>query len=712
MDTGPLASLFSPRSIAFIGASGDPTRIGGRPLSYCIRDGFAGGLYPINPGRSEVQGLPAFATVDDVPVDTIDLAVIAIAPDLVPEAVRAAGRKGVRAAVILSSGFAEVGAAGAELQQAMLAGAAAANIRLLGPNSLGVFANGTGMCATFSSLLESGDVPVGPLGIVSQSGAYGAHLAMLARARGVGIARFVTTGNEADITVADCIAHMAIDPAVSVIGCYSEGIADGRAFLSAVEAARSAGKPVVMLKVGRSEDGRKAAQSHTASLAGDDAVFDAVARSAGVERVDTTQAFVDLLYTLARKPPVAGERLGILTVSGGAGVLMADAAARTGFALPPMPADAQARLARRVPFGSAVNPIDTTAQAMNDATLVRDATRAMLDEGGYDAVATFFMNWPDSPLLGPPLRAAIAEGMKGHEDRIVAVAMNTGDETRRSFDAAGMLVFDDPSHAIDALAASRRLGQVLASSNVAVPTLPASTSLELHRLDEAQACNLLSEAGVPMTRTVTARTLEEIARAAAAFDTPVALKILSPDIAHKSDIGGVALNLHGATAVHDAAAQMWSRCAAAAPAAELRGFLASPMAARGVELLVGCRVDAAFGPIVTVGLGGVFVEIFRDVAIGLAPIDEAGALALLQSLKAWQLLDGARGARAADVHAAAQAISALSQFAARHRDHLSSVEINPLIVHPAGQGVTGLDAVIESKATDEMRNAAPSSKAA
>lgn len=696
LNISPLAPLLAPRSIAFIGASGDATRIGGRPLAYCIREKFAGPLYPINPGRSVVQGLPAYGTIEDVPDDAIDLVVIAIAPDFVPGAVRAAGRKGVRAAVILSSGFSETGADGEALQAAMLEAAAETGMRLLGPNSLGAFANGTGMCATFSSLLEQ-DVPHGPIAIVSQSGAYGAHIAMLARDRGVGIARFVTTGNEADITVADCIAHMASDPAVHVIGCYSEGIADGRAFLAAVETARRAGKPIVMLKVGRSEDGRKAAQSHTASLAGDDAVFDVLARAAGVERVDTTQAFVDLLYTLSRRPPVSGNRLGVLTVSGGAGVLIADAAAANGFTVPPMPAAAQAEIARRVPFGSAVNPVDTTAQAMNDPTLVRDALQAMLGDGDYDAVVTFFMNWPDSIVLGPGLRAAIADGMAGHADRIVAVAMNAGSATRAAFDDAGMLVFEDPSYAVAALAASRRIGETLARAPSVSIALPRTETLATHRLDEAQSANALALAGVPMATIVTGASAWEIAERSGTLKHPVALKILSPDIAHKSDIGGVALNLSGEDDIRAAALAMGERCEAAAPDAEFRGFLASPMAPGGVELLIGGRIDETFGPVVTVGLGGVFVEIFRDIAIGLAPIDDAIAERLLRSLKAWPILAGARGRPPADIAAAAAAIAALSRFIAMHRDDLASVEINPLVVHPAGEGATGLDAVIEGR---------------
>lgn len=686
-----LTSFFAPRSIAFIGASDDARRIGGRPLAYCIRDGFAGPLYPINPSRDRVQGLTAYPSLDALP-GPADLAVIAIGAAGVPDAVAAAARQGVRAAVVLSSGFAEVGEDA--LQAEMIAAARDGGIRVLGPNSLGVFSNEGGVCATFSSLLENGPVAAGKLAIVSQSGAYGAHLAMLMQRRGVGIARFVTTGNEADVTVADCILHMAGDPAVSVIGCYSEGIADGRAFLRAVEAARAAGKPVVMLKVGRSDTGRQAAASHTASLAGDDAVFDAVVRAAGVERVETTQQFVDLLYTLCRRPPVSGNRLGILTVSGGAGVLMADAASAAGFELPFMPQAAQAALKRRIPFGSAVNPVDTTAQAMNDPTLMRDAAAAMLNHGGYDAVVCFFMNWPDSPIIGPGLREALEAALVDHTDRTVAIAMNATEETRRSFDAAGLLVFEDPSHAVAALGASRRLGEALARDAVTQPDLPRPDPLPSGPFDEFEAATLLAEGGVTMAPIVEGETPEAIAAAAQTLSGPIALKIRSRDLPHKSDVGGVRLGLLGEEAIRSEAQRMHQVVSGAAPDATLRGFVASPMAAPGVELLIGGRVDPSFGPIVTVGLGGVFTEIFRDVAIGLAPLTSTEAEALLRSLRGWPLLAGARGRAVADVDAAADAIESLSRFVARHREVIEAVEINPLVVHPKGQGAAGLDAVI------------------
>lgn len=688
--------FFHPRSIAFVGASDDPRRIGGRPLAYSLRDGFDGPLYPINPGRPTVQGLPAWPSLDAVP-DSVDLAVLAIPAADVPAAIRAAGARGARGAVVLSSGFAETGAKGAALQAAMLDAARKTGLRVIGPNSLGLIANDRGVCATFSSVIESGAMLSGRLAIVSQSGAYGAHLAMLALARGIGISRFVTTGNEADVTLADCIAHMADDPSVGVIGCYSEGIDDGRAFLAAVERARRAGKPVVMMKVGRSADGQAAAQSHTASVAGDDAVFSAAATAAGIVRVDTTQEFVDLLYTLDRRPPVRGRDLGVITVSGGAGVLMADAAAQYGFHLPPLHATAQAKLKAAIPFGSATNPVDTTAQAMNDLSLVGSALVTMLDDAGYDAIVGFFMNWPDSPALGPKLREAIADALKGRSDRTVVVAMNAGPETVSAFDAAGMLVFDDPSHAIRALAGSRRIGEALAAEGTTAVALAPPVELPPGALDERQASLLLSNAGVPMAALHHAIDPDGVAAAAAALDGPAVLKILSPDVAHKSDVGGVVLHVTGVADARQAAETMLATVRTAMPNAELRGFLIGRMETGEVELLLGGRVDPAFGPVVVCGLGGVFVEIFHDVAIGLAPIDAAGARRLLQSLTAWPLLDGARGRPPADVDAAAEAIAAFSRFIAAQADDIASCEINPLLIRAAGLGVVGLDAVIERR---------------
>jgi len=689
-----LSVLFEPNAVAVVGASGDPSRIGGRPVAYCKQLGFRGPIYPVNPNRETVQGLQAYPDIDSLP-EEVELFVMAVPAAQVPEALERAAAKGARAAVVFSSGFGETGEAGAELQQALVEAAARTGVRVLGPNALGLFCNRSGLAPTFSTFLEGQRPAPGNLAIVSQSGAYGAHLAMLARKRRIGLSHFITTGNECDITVAECIHHLAGDPEVGVIACYSEGVQDGRAFLEALLAARAAGKPVVIIKVGSSPAGQEAARSHTASVAGDDAVFDAAVRFGGAERVHDTQAFIDLIYTLSRHPPLSGRRLGVLTMSGGAGVLMADAASANGLELPPLPDDPRRWLEERIPFGSAANPVDTTAQAVNDMSLVRDALRAMLDQGGFDAVVSFFMSWPASPTIGPDLKAAIAQGIEGFDDRTVAIALNAGEDVKADFDDAGMLVFDDPTFAVEALAASARIGERLRAPVPELPPLAAGRArVPAGRLDESETAELLREAGVPMTAYRVAATPEEAADAAGALGFPVAVKVLSPDVAHKSDAGGIALNLGDGDAVREGAEAVLAAVARSHPDAAVRGVLVAPMAAEGSDLILGGRVDPVFGPVVVCGLGGVFVELFNDVAIDIAPVSEARAEALLRRLRAWPLLQGARGRPRADVPAAAAAVAAFSRFLADNADWLSSVEVNPLRVLPEGKGTVGLDALI------------------
>ncbi|MCC5808917.1 MAG: acetate--CoA ligase family protein [Ectothiorhodospiraceae bacterium] len=689
-----LSSLFEPKAIAVVGASGDPSRIGGRPIAYCKRFGFQGAVYPVNPNRGEVQGLKAYPDIQSLPSEA-DLFVLAVPAAQIPDALAQAAKKGARAAVVFSSGFGETGEAGSALQDEVVRVARETGVRVLGPNALGVFCNVSKVAPTFTTFLEEVEPTPGTLAIISQSGAYGAHLAMLACKRGIGLSHFVTTGNESDITVADCIHYLANDPAVGVIACYSEGVKDGRAFLEALLAARAARKPVVIIKVGRSAVGQQAAQSHTASVAGDDAVFDAAVRFGGAERVHNTQAFIDLVYTLSRRPPLGGNKLGVLTMSGGAGVLMADAAADHGLELTPLPDEARKSLDERNPFGASGNPVDTTAQAVNDMTLVRDALRVMLDQGGHDAVASFFMNWPANPSLGPRLREAITDGIKGFDDRTVAIALNAGEDVKTDFDCAGLLVFEDPTFAVDALAASARIGEHLRQPSPSLAAIEQrGAGASLSGLDEAETSELLRSAGLPMAEHRVAEDADQAAVVAEQLGYPVALKVLSPDILHKSDVGGIALNLKDANAVRKAAERILADVPGHAKDARIRGVLVAPMAEDGVDLILGGRVDPVFGPVVVCGLGGIFVEIFNDVAIDIAPVTEDRAEALLRRLKAWPILDGARGRQRSDVAAAAKAIAAFSSFLAQHADGISSAEINPLRVLPEGRGVVGLDSLI------------------
>jgi acyl-CoA synthetase (NDP forming) len=360
--SGALAQLFAPRSVAVIGASADPRRIGGRPIASMLERGFAGAIWPVNPNRAEVQGLQAYASIAALPAPP-EVAIIAVPAAQVADAVAELAARGTGACVIFSSGFAEMGEAGAREQDRALAAARRGGMRLVGPNTLGVFDVRRGFYATFMSAFEAGFPQAGRIGIASQSGAYCGHLVAVMRRRGLGIAAAVMTGNEADVTVGDVIAGMVEDEGIDVIATYAEGIKEGETFVRALEAARRARKPVVVMKVGRSALGGEAARSHTASIAGNDAVTSAVVAELGAVQARTTDEMLDIAQLATRRIYPAGNTLGVITVSGGAGVVISDAAEEAGLAMPPMPEATQARLKEILPYAAPQNPVDCTRRS-------------------------------------------------------------------------------------------------------------------------------------------------------------------------------------------------------------------------------------------------------------------------------------------------------------------------------------------------------------
>src|SRR5271166_6293435 len=380
-----LIPLLAPRSIAVLGASSDPTRIGGRPIAYMRAQKFRGGLYPVNPHRTEIQGLKAYPSVADLP-ETPDVAIVALPAELAAPAIEDLATRGVRAVVMFTAGFAEMDDAGAAAQAAMVAAARSRGMRILGPNSLGVFDARRGYYATFSSSFDSGWPVLGRIGIASQSGAYATHLCTLARNRGIGASLCIMTGNEGDVTVGECIGWLAENPEVDVIAVYAEGIREGPGLIAALQAARAAKKPIVMQKVGRSELGTKAAKSHTASIAGDDAVTEAVMAEFGVYRARNSEEMLDIAHTATRKIYPVSNTLGVITISGGAGVLISDVADGLGLAMPEMPPAARVRLRALVPFCGPRNPVDATGQIANDVALVKIFMESMVCDGGYASV--------------------------------------------------------------------------------------------------------------------------------------------------------------------------------------------------------------------------------------------------------------------------------------------------------------------------------------
>jgi acyl-CoA synthetase (NDP forming) len=687
-----IQDLLAPRSVAVIGASDDPTRIGGRPIAYMRAAGYEGRLIPVNPNRSTVQGLAAVPSVMDID-GTIDFALIAVPAKHVAQTIRDAGAKGAKAALCFSSGFAEMGEAGAALEVEVIRAARETGVRLIGPNCLGAFNAETGFIPCFSSALERGAPITGGLAIVSQSGAYGSHIYWLARQRGLGTRYFMTTGNEADVGVSEVIGLMADDPDVHCIMAYAEGIRNGPQLIESLEKARAARKPVFVMKVGRSAVGAAAASSHTASLAGEDAVHNAILRQHGAVRVRTTEEMLDAADAARTRVYPVGNRLGVVTISGGAGVLIADEADARGLDVAPMPEDAQAELREILPFAAPRNPVDVTAQAFNDLNLVTLFLQKMIERGDYDSLLCFWTSVAGSAIMADKLLAAMRAGIAGQKGLLVVQSIIADAAVTKRYTDDGYPVFEDPSRAVAAIDALTRAGMAFAAGRPVMPPVPAPAALPDGPLTEGVAAAALAIAGVPMATAALACSAGDAAALAAAAGGPVAIKIASPDIAHKTDAGGVALGVapEDAAAAFDA---MMIRVRGHAPDAVIEGALISAMAPPGVDLILGAKTDPAFGPVVMVGLGGVFAEVFHDVAFRRAPVTHGVALEMLRSLRGWPLLDGARGAALADVDAAAAAVSALSIFAASQGAAIDSVEINPLRVLPAGQGALGLDALI------------------
>ena len=698
-----LEALFRPRAIAIVGASQDSTKIGGRPVKFLRDHGFPGAVYPVNPRAAEVQGYPAFAAVADLP-EAPDLAIIAVTAEAVPDAVAACAAKGVRSAVVLSSGFSEMGEAGQALQDRIRTTAARSGMRVVGPNCLGAVSIAERAIATFSIVLESGMPAAGPLGIVSQSGNLGSYAMLLAGERGVGISRFLTTGNECDVDVADGIAFMARDAATRVILCVLETCRDPQRLIAALAAAHAAGKPVIVLKIGATEAGQAAAASHTGALAGSEQVFDAVFRRAGAWRVRSIEQLVDLgqaVVALGTERLPRGRRVALLVASGGFGVLLADAASAAGLTLPEPRAETRQRITGVVPYASPRNPVDATALMSSRPEILQQILFALLDDDTTDALIVLV----SSALYLPRLRGVYMEALRAARarfpDRVIALCMHGPADAAAELSALGFPVTDGVDACCAVMAGLAGIRDALdrqAAPVLTEPPAPAPLSADDIR-SEPGAKRALAAAGLPVLPERLAETPQAAAREAAALGFPVALKIVSPDLPHKTEVDGVALGLNGEAAVLEAAEAMLRRVRAAAPAARIEGLLVAPMAGRGTELILGTTQDPVFGPVVMAGLGGIFAEVLRDVAVRPAPVTEAEALDMLRSLRAFPVLDGARGAPRADLPAAAAAIAALSRFAARHRQTVAAIDINPLLVRPAGQGAVALDALIVPAAT-------------
>lgn len=684
--------LLNPSSIAIIGASDDPRKIGGRPLRYLAEAGYGGAVFPINPRYETVQGLPAYPSITSV-AEPVDMALVALEASAAVAAVRECAQAGVKVVVLFSAGFAETGAAGAHLQDELRDIAAASGMRILGPNCLGVMNVGAAMIGSFTTALDAHGPLPGTIGFVSQSGAFGAHCMMAARGRGLGFGKWITTGNEVDIDFADVVAYLAEDPETDVIVGYMEGCRDGDSLHAALALAQERKKPVIMLKVGASEVGSHAVASHTATMVGSDASYDAVFRRYGVLRASTIGEILDLGEACATSVLPRGDRVGLVTASGGIGIMMADVASQRGLDVAPMPADAQERLKEILAFSGVANPVDVTGQVSNNPELLEQFLLVMLEAGGYHSIVIYLggLPWELAHRLREPLR----EVRTRYPDVPIILSVLDSPETHERFTSQEALCIPDPIDAVVTAAGMAWLGKQRitaveygAEPTAAVPAAPDGV------LNEHELKQVLATVGVPVLAESVVTDEDAAVAAAAAIGGDVVMKVASARLAHKTEIGGVIVGVGGEDGVRSAFRTLLERAAEHVAGAEEDGVLIAPLVSGGVELIVGSHRDPVLGPLVMVGLGGVTAEVVKDVALRVPPFGPEEAKGMLQELHGWPLLTGWRGAPAVDVDAAADALAALSRVAAAWSEDVESIEINPLVALPRGQGVVALDALM------------------
>lgn len=678
-----LDALFDPKSVALIGATEDTTRAGGRLVGYMTDNGFAGRIHYVNPTRPTIRGRPCYPTIADVP-EPVDLALIVLGAERVPDAVAECARNGARAAVVFATGFAETGGAGVELQRRLRDALRGTGMRLLGPNTAGIRCTATGLFGEQGTNLATVGYRAGSVAMISQSGALGGYFGSTYLLRmGVGTRYFVDTGNEVDVDVADCLEHISRDDAVSCIAMILESCRDGRKLTAAVRSAVSRGRPVLFLKVGRTAAGMHAARSHTAALASRTELLESELAVAGafVTRDEVQLADALLLHSAGSAP--SSRRLGIVTPSGGFGVMALDLASEIGIELPAV-AQPDDEALRRAGLGAMSNPLEVAALAAPGTDLLQASLRHMGAQPNVDAVILWH---PHRLLLVAEQEAHIAALTRGRETSgkphfHCGIAPL---EVKARLQAAGILSFDSPTRLMRAIAAVVPAAPGAFASRAAAAS--ASPPAEVLSADEAR--ERLRAAGVAFVETVAVRDAAEALEAHNRWGRTVVLKLETSAATHKTERGLVKGPLSAAGLPAAFEQLSGSEAARADPTARI---VAQPFEL-GLELALGAYVDPAFGPSVMVAHGGIFVEVLRDAAFAAAPVERERALAMIASLRIHPALAGARG-RSADVDAAADALISLSRFIAATGDASVSVDINPLIVRERGRGAVAVDARI------------------
>jgi acyl-CoA synthetase (NDP forming) len=695
MSRPDLTRLLSPSAIALIGASTNAHSISGQPLYHMLATGYAGKLYPVNPNRAEVQGVKAYADVRQIP-GACDVAVITIPAAHVPDALEQCGEAGISFAVILSAGFAETGEAGAGMQRKLDAAIAKSGVRVVGPNCVGTMNLIDKAFCAFGGALGDKTLRPGPLAIVSQSGGFGLSIMALANSHGVGTCYNISTGNEADLTFFD-FAHDFLDrDEVKMIAVYMEASTEGRELRALGSHALAAGKPVLMLKVGNSGASRRAANSHTGRLTADYTLFRAAFREGGFIEVEDLDELSEVARLVIGGRYPKGRRVGVLTGSGGWGVITAEQLEKNGLALPTTSPEVQEKLlALNSTFSSVINPIDMMANYHDQYK----ALQVLLEDPNFDQ---FIVRTSAGASLPAWVDRFIENAATTDKPMIVNWASVPGRDAhlKKRLDDAGFLCSTYASRMARAVGVFtdfalklERLRGRGTERERPMPELALDLGAARGVLSEHASKDSISRYGITTTREVLLPLDEVLALRECPLAFPVAVKLASPDIPHKTEAGAVRLNVASVDALRAAARAVHDSALRHTPSARVDGISIQEMAG-GVEVILGAVNDGNFGPYVMVGLGGVFTELLGDVSHRFAPVSLEEAQEMMEELRGVRLLRGFRGAPPGDLQALAQAIVNLSWLIADHQDRIAEIDVNPLFVREEGKGVVAADALV------------------
>ena len=703
-----LKTLFHPRSVALIGVSTEPTKLSGRPFRFFREFGYAGSVYPVNPKYQEINGVRCYASLAEIPGE-VDLAVVTLPASAVPGTLAECGAKGVKAAAIISSGFAEVGGAGVRLQEELKRVAAEYGIAVCGPNCSGFIYFPEKVTATFSVGIDSGFPEPGRAAFVSQSGALSSYILGAAQERALGFRYWITTGNECVLSFTDYLQYLLEDPEVRLALGYMEDARDGQAFQAAARRALILDKPLIIMKAGRSEAGAKASVSHTGSLAGADEVYQAVFSQNGVLRADSLDELFDLavLSQASRRP--RGKRVQILTNSGAAGILLADVGSEWGLEFSDLSAGTKEALKKVMPaFATIANPMDLTAEIVARPGLLKMAAELILADPNVDNLVIFLGIMPGAH---EKLATDIAN-MARATDKLVMVTWFPLPlpHVRQILIQADVPVFPEPARGMRTLG---KMAQYVATRESVLTRQPAviekvpPVGFDVDKiltqaknegrkaLSEVEAKSLFKSCGLAVPRGGLARSASEARSLANGLGCPVAMKASSPDLLHKSEAGVIRLGVSRPEEVEKAFAEILDKAKKWNPQARLDGVLVEEMVGGETrEVIVGARQDLRFGPVVTFGLGGIFVEAIRDFVVWPAPLTLEEAEDMIRKIRGHRILTAFRGRPAADLAALAQVICQVGQLACQWQEQIAELEINPLFVLPQSSGAIVGDALV------------------